>query len=185
MRGTGAAWQAGGHGQQCAPWASCHRQCSQRQSSPNRPTWGEDQLALVQPVLCQEAGDEVALRDVHLRGTAQRAQQGAAGRQVDSGQAWLMRAAQSRLPPTHPPTNQPPPAAHLFGERVARQLDHLQAVEQRRRDVAAAVGGRHKEGRGEVKGEGEVGIHKGAILLRVQHLVKARRVVWETDGEGE
>ena len=144
----------------------------------------EDELPLVQAVLCQQPGDQVPLRNVHLH--ANRCRMG--GEQVCAGGVTCWHQATTKLS-FHPPqadeqlsaANQLP--AHLLIQGVSPQLHHLQSIQQGRRDVCPAVGGGHKERGGEVKGQAQVGIDKSSILLGVEHL-KTEQNRAKEGGEG-
>ncbi len=54
------------------------------------------------------------------------------------------------------------------------QVTNLHAVEKRARNGVQGVGSAHEEDFGEVNGDVQVVVHKGAVLLRVQQLKKRR-----------
>ena len=63
----------------------------------------------------------------------------------------------------------------LFLLDVAREADHLHAVEQRRRDAVGRVGRGDEEDLRHVEGQVEVVVAKGHVLLGVEHLQEGRR----------
>ncbi len=64
---------------------------------------------------------------------------------------------------------------HLLLQGVARELNHLHAVEQRPRDGVGAVGRGDEHDLRQIKGQVHVVIGKGVVLFRIQHLQQGRR----------
>ena len=65
--------------------------------------------------------------------------------------------------------------AELLCARVAGDLDHLHAVDERTGDGVAVVGGRQERHLRQVEGQVEVVILERRVLLRVEHLEQRRR----------
>ena len=111
-------------------------------------------MSLVQAVLGEQAGDKVPLGNVQLQvggwggGGGQRRENGASERReaAQNNEGWA--GAGKRLCGALPGHC----ATHLLFNGVAPELHHLQAVQQRRRDVGGAVGGGDKQRAGEVEG---------------------------------
>ena len=65
----------------------------------------------------------------------------------------------------------------LLGLRVARQLDDLETVAQRRRDLVPVVRGRDEQDRGQVERQLDERVAEAPLLGRVEHLEEDRRRV--------
>ena len=66
----------------------------------------------------------------------------------------------------------------LLGLGVARQLDDLEAVLQRRRDLRPLVRGRDEEDLRQVEGDPDERVAKTALLLRIEYLEEHRGGRW-------
>ena len=78
----------------------------------------------------------------------------------------------------------PPRDLQLVAPGVAGQLDHLHAVEQRRRDRRQRIRGGDEHHLREVEGDLDVVVAERVVLLRIEHLEqRGRRVAAEVDAQ--